>query len=122
MRHIESLDSVKAFYLDRKEIIEHLKKISYSALHEFPEIYQIRLIGSLANQTATGLSDVDLWIIVNEYKVQHPIERLKPYFFYFVDKVFLSLDIIVTLKDDLYKEIHKKMMQESILLAEESNV
>jgi len=122
MRHIVSLDSVKAFYLDRKEIIEHLKKISYSALHEFPEIHQIRLIGSLANHTATGLSDVDLWIIVNEYKVEHPIERLKPYYFYFADKIFLSLDIIITLKDDLYKEIHNKILQESILLAEQSKI
>lgn len=48
MRQIVSSVSVKAFYLNKEDIITGLREIARESLKEFPEIREIRLIGSLA--------------------------------------------------------------------------
>lgn len=82
MRQIVSSVSVKAFYLNKEDIITGLREIARESLKEFPEIREIRLIGSLAKGEETGLSDVDIFLLVDS-KEKNIIEWMKPYFNFF---------------------------------------
>ena len=104
---------MKAFYLDRIQILSELKKIAKQAGKLFPEIEEIRIFGSFSKGEETGLSDIDLFLIV-EKEENNPITRMKPYFYFFSENIDLSLDMIVALKSE--KENFKELLQGSILL------
>lgn len=114
MRRIISLSSVKAFYLDRNELIKKLKKAAGEAMLFFPEINEIRLVGSVARGDHTGLSDIDLFI-VTERGEENAVERIKPYYRFFSEKMSLSIDIITALKEATGD--HQELLKKSILLA-----
>ncbi|WP_299286017.1 nucleotidyltransferase domain-containing protein, partial [Thermoflexus sp.] len=57
---------MKAISLDRDELLRRLREAAAEALEAFPELLEVRLIGSLATGTATGTSDVDLLLRVRE--------------------------------------------------------
>ena len=113
MRQIISSGSVRAIYLDREKILKKLKEICAEALGIFPEMTEIRLFGSFAKGEETGLSDVDIFIVV-ERGQENPIERMRPYFNYFSDKMDIAMDVIVTTKDEI--ENFKEILKGSILL------
>ena len=114
MRRIVSSGSVKAIYIDKKETMEQLHKVARDALREFPEIEEIRLFGSLARNEETGLSDVDI-LIIAETDIENPIERAKPYFFYFSEMLPIALDLIVATREE--QETVKEIIGENIILA-----
>jgi len=82
---------------DRAEAIGRLRQVAQEALSSFPQILEIRLIGSLAtgtqNGTQTGTSDVDLLILRDE-AAQRPIEELKPYFLFRARRLDVALDVL----------------------------
>lgn len=114
MRQTTSSGSSKAIWLNRKLLLEKLREVSEEARKVFPEIKEIRLIGSLARKEETGLSDVDLFII-SETKETNPLERIKPYFYFFADRINLAIDIIVARPEEISNFI--KMLEPSIILA-----
>lgn len=114
MRQIKSFNSARAISLNRPEVLVCLEKLAGEALDFFPEILEIRLIGSLATGTQTGISDIDLLIIRDE-PLPNPLEGIKPYFFFFSERLNMGLDVLV-----IGREIPphlKKSFQESLLLA-----
>jgi predicted nucleotidyltransferase len=94
MRQIISSGSVKAISLNRESVLRRLKEIVEEASRAFPEIVEVRLFGSLAKGEETGLSDVDL-LIVTERGKENPVERMKPYFSFFSDRMDIGVDMIV---------------------------
>lgn len=94
MRQIRSFGSVKAIFLHRDELIRRLREVASEALAVFPEISEIRLIGSLANGTHTGTSDVDLIIFLTQLS-DSPLEQLRPYFFFFSNRIDIGVDIFL---------------------------
>lgn len=82
MRQIVSSGSVKAIFLNRDEVIKKLCEISSEASIMFPEIEEIKLFGSLVKGDETGLSDVDIFILIKNGQGD-PIERMRPYFSFF---------------------------------------
>lgn len=100
MRQVKSLGSVKAISLDKTRIIEAFVNASKEAANIFPQIVDIRLFGSLFDNTYTGLSDIDILVIVNS-QIDNPIERAKPYFFFFAGKFDIAVDCIVI---DIHEE------------------
>ncbi len=94
MRRILSSGSVKAIFLDPDEFLRRLREVAAEALEAFPELQEVRLIGSLAAGTATGTSDVDLLLRVKEI-AGNPLEALKPYFFFFSRRLEISLDLVL---------------------------
>jgi predicted nucleotidyltransferase len=106
---------VKSIYLDRKEILSRIEKTSEEALRGFEEIRSIRLFGSLARGEETGLSDIDLCIIadIEEGKC---FEKMKEYFYFFIDRLKFSLDIIVVPVKN--QHLYEKLLSESLLLKE----
>lgn len=114
MRQIISFNSVKAISLNRAEVLALLEKIAAEALGIFPEVLEIRLIGSLAMGTQTGTSDIDL-VIICDKPIKNSIEEIRPYFFFFSKRLNMGLDVLV-----LGKEIPlhlKKSLQNSLILA-----
>ncbi len=94
MRRLKSCGSVKAFWLERDELLQQLEQIAQGALRAFPEICEIRLFGSLARGEQSGMSDVDL-LILTEKHAENPIERVRPYFFYFAQRLGMAVDVLV---------------------------
>jgi len=94
VRRIESSGSVKAISLDRDELLRRLREAAAEALEAFPELLEVRLIGSLAAGTATGTSDVDLLLRVKEIS-GNPLEAMKPYFFFFSRRLEIGLDLLL---------------------------
>jgi predicted nucleotidyltransferase len=105
---------VKAFYWNRKGLLEKLHEASDEAMRKFPEIVEVRLFGSLAQGTETGLSDVDIFLLLTESAEKNPIERMKPYYNFFSDKIEVALDMIVAVRDEL--DQFKNILKGSILL------
>ncbi len=85
MRQMISSGSVKAFYLDSERLLKKIKDISEEAPTALPDIKEIRLFGSLAKGDETGFSDVDIFVLIEDNKL-NPIERMKPYFNFFSDR------------------------------------
>ncbi len=94
MRKIRSSGSVKAISLDRDEVLRRLREAAAEALEVFPELQEVRLIGSLATGTHTGTSDVDLLLWVAEVP-GNPLEAMKPYYFFFSRRLGMSLDLLL---------------------------
>lgn len=114
MRQVISSGSVRAFYLNKEDIINKLSKIAKESLNKFHEIREVRLIGSLAKGEETGLSDIDIFLVVdNEEK--NPIERMKPYFNFFSERIDLAIDMIVARSNEI--EYFKEFLKESIILS-----
>ncbi len=107
MRQIISSGSVKAISLNKEGVLRRLKEVADEASRVFPSIIEVRLFGSLAKGEETGLSDVDL-LIVTEGEEGNPIERMKPYFAFFSDRMDIGVDVIVATKQE--SEILKKTL------------
>jgi predicted nucleotidyltransferase len=105
---------VKAFYWDREGLIERLREAADEALKRFPEIEEIRLFGSLAQGTETGLSDVDIFLLLTESAEKNPLERMKPYYSFFSGRLEVALDMIVAMKDEIQE--FKDILKGSLLL------
>jgi uncharacterized protein len=106
MRQIISSGSVKAISLERDEVLKKLREIAREASRTFSEIVEIRLFGSLASGTETGLSDADVFVLVQNGE-ENPVERMRPYFMFFSERLDIGLDMIVatTLEFKNFKEI-----------------
>jgi predicted nucleotidyltransferase len=107
---------VKAFYWNREGLLERLHEATDEAMRRFPEISEIRLFGSLAQGTETGLSDVDIFVLLTESAEKNPIERMKPYYSFFSDKIEVALDMIVAVRDEI--SAFKDILKGSLLLCE----
>ncbi len=114
MRQTASSGSVKAIWINKKDILEKLRNVSTEAIERFSEIKEIWLIGSLAKGEETGLSDIDLFIIADT-KIETPVERIKPYFYYFSDKIGISIDIIVATPEE--KRFFNQLLKEGLLIS-----
>ena len=117
MRRIRSSGSVSVISLDRDEVIRRLREISAQALAVFPELREVRLIGSLAEGTHTGTSDVDLLLLLDRAP-EHPMEEMRPYFYFFSERLNIGLDVLPSITE-YFKEI---LNEDAILLHEKNRV
>ena len=78
MRQVASKGSAKAFYLEPAHVLKRLKTAARQAMVAFPQISEVLLFGSLARGTQTGLSDIDLAILLSSESAQvDPLERAR---------------------------------------------
>jgi predicted nucleotidyltransferase len=94
MRRIRSSGSARSICLDRESLLTLLREVSGKALLAFPELVEVRLIGSLASGTQTGTSDIDLFLCL-ETLPAHPVEGMKPYYEFFSRRLEMALDILL---------------------------
>jgi len=96
MRQVASKGSAKAFYLDPAHVLKRLKTAARQAIVAFPQISEVLLFGSLARGTQTGLSHIDLAILLSSESAQvDPLERARPYHRFFCERLPMGLDVIV---------------------------
>ncbi|MCX8082081.1 MAG: nucleotidyltransferase domain-containing protein [bacterium] len=100
---------MKCISIDREALLKKLRTIAIEAKKQFSEIEDIRIFGSLAKNQETGISDIDLLVIAQTEKV-HPIERVKPYFYFFSERIEIGIDLLVAKPDELdnFKDILKE--------------
>ncbi len=67
----------------------------YEQAKIFPEILEIRVFGSFAKGEETGLSDVDIFVLISSLEEKNPVERLKKYFYFFAENMDIAVDVIV---------------------------
>jgi len=113
MRQIQSSGSVKAFFLNRDELIEKTKGVAQEAGSVFPHIQEILLFGSLARHEETGLSDIDLCIIARNLPC-NPIYRLKLFYSFLAQRLPIALDLLVLLPEE--KESHEEFLKRAVVL------
>lgn len=101
MRQVASKGSAKAFYLDPAHVLKRLKTAARQAMETFPQISEVLLFGSLARGTQTGLSDIDLAILLSSESAQvDPLERARPYHRFFCERLSMGLDVIVCREEE----------------------
>ena len=113
MRQIQSSGSVKAFFLNRAELIKKTKGVAQEAGVTFPHIQEILLFGSLSRHEETGLSDIDLCIIASNLPV-NPIDRLKLFYSFFAHRLPIALDLLVLFPEE--KELHEEYLKRAVVL------
>lgn len=117
MRQIRSSGSVKAISLDRDEVLQRLREMAREALEVFPEVQEVRLMGSLADGSHTGTSDIDLLLLLDRAP-ERPLEQMKPYFYFFSERLNIGLDILLSGPQPAEGTV--KSLRESVLLASRS--
>ncbi len=114
MRQVRSFGSVKAIFLDRDELIRRLREVAAEALEVFPQLLEVRLIGSLATGIHSGTSDIDLLVRVSGL-TGNLLEAMRPYYFFFYRRLELGLDLL--LLGETPPEGMEEVLRGSIVLA-----
>jgi predicted nucleotidyltransferase len=87
---------------------------------EHAEVSEVRLFGSLARGDATGISDVDVLLVLCESDEKDPIRRILRYLpFFNLDR---GVDLLVYTRDELRRAVEggnpflRRALDESVLL------
>ena len=82
--------------------------------NEFQDVEDVRVFGSLAKKEETGLSDVDILIIIAYSQEKDSLERMKPYYFFLSKRLTIGFDLLVLTKEELKKSSNgKKLFEQS---------
>ena len=114
---VKSFGSVKVISINKKELMEKLKKVRDTIKREETEVIDIRIFGSIAKNEETGVSDLDILIILRESK-ETPLKRILKYRKYF--NLGIPVDILVYTEEEIKKMVKednffiKNILKESI--------
>ena len=114
---MKSFGSVKVISINKKELMEKLKKVRDTIKREETEVIDIRIFGSIAKNEETGVSDLDILIILRESK-ETPLKRILKYRKYF--NLSIPVDILVYTEEEIKKMVKennffiKNILKESI--------
>ncbi len=116
----KSYDSVKIKSLSKKKVLKELKHIAKMVIKENPNVMELSLFGSLANEDYTGISDADILIILRKDSTRF-IDRIPPFLARFLD-VSIPIDIFPYTEDEISKMgkdnyFIKNIQNEKIVLA-----
>jgi predicted nucleotidyltransferase len=101
MRQVTFKGSAKAFFLDRDALLKRLRVNAQEAIRRFPEITEVLLFGSLAHDTQTGLSDIDLAVVLAASAAgADPLERARPFHLFFQQRLDIAVDVLVFTETD----------------------
>ncbi len=101
MQHIKSYNGVKAIWLDREKLIEEVKKSSRELKKKYGFVQSIFLFGSIVRGDFTGISDIDIMVLVNRKITKENFwETYGKIFSFFSKKIPISFDLIVVDKEN----------------------
>jgi predicted nucleotidyltransferase len=98
-----SFDSVKIISLDRDALFTQLRAIAARIRREHREVQDIRVFGSCARGDATGVSDVDVLILLRHSPQSDPLQRIRAFLPYFdLDR---GVDLLVYTRAELEHQL-----------------
>ena len=80
---VPSSDSVRIISLNRDALLSRLREIAARIRRERHEVEEIRAFGSLARGDATGVSDVDVLILLRHSFESDILQRIRAFLPYF---------------------------------------
>lgn len=104
MRQTPSSASVKVIYPDRDAILKRLKKIAARIKARHPEVFEIRLFGSLARGDYTAASDVDLILVLDDCAESDPHRRILMFLPYF--DLRYGVDLLVYTQNEVESRLN----------------
>jgi predicted nucleotidyltransferase len=100
---LPSSNSVKLISLDRERLLAQVREAAGRVRTAHPEVAEVRLFGSLARGDATGLSDVDLLIVLSETGESDPHRRILRFLTYFAfDR---GVDLLVLTRAEIERRL-----------------
>jgi len=115
-----SSNSVKIISLNRNKLLQHLQQITRRIQNDHPNVAEIRLFGSLGRGNQTGMSDVDILIILEHTVEKDPLQRILTFLPYF--EIDRGVDILVFSRSEIEHRLtggdgnFNRILAESILL------
>lgn len=95
----QSFGSVKFISLNRNALLARLRDIAAHIRRDHRAVEEIRLFGSLARGDNTGMSDVDVLIVLEESRERDPLRRILVFLPYFdLDR---GVDLLVYTRAEL---------------------
>jgi predicted nucleotidyltransferase len=98
--------SVRIISLNRDELLARLRQAATRLQAEHPEVEQVRLFGSLARGDATGLSDIDILILLRHTSDSDPHRRILTFLPYF--DLPRSTDVLVYTRSELERRLSER--------------
>lgn len=120
MQPAASSNSVKIVFLNRNKLLHQLKQIARRIQSDHPEVSEIRIFGSLARGDQTGMSDVDILIILEHTIEKDPLHKILTFLPYF--EIDRGVDILVFSRSEIEHRLtggddnFNRILAESILL------
>ena len=82
--------SSKVTYLDRARAIDQLRMLAERLIHDFENVVEVRLFGSLARMEAVPGSDADILIVLKDHDTPRWFDRIPEF-----SEAFASTDMPV---------------------------
>jgi predicted nucleotidyltransferase len=99
----QSSNSVKIISLDPNRLLKQVRDAVGQIRANHPEVAEVRLFGSLARGDATGVSDVDLLIVLSDTDEKDPHRRILTYLPYFaLDR---GVDLLVLTQGEIDRRL-----------------
>ena len=94
---------MKIISLDRDLLLARLRETAQQVRAAQPEVAEIRLFGSLARGDATGVSDIDLLVVLDHSDENDPHRRILTYLPYFpFDR---GVDLLVLTQEEIDRRL-----------------
>ncbi len=99
--------SVRIISLNRDSLLARLRATAKRIREEHPEVFEVRLFGSLARGDQTGTSDIDILVVLDHAVEGDPVRRALAFMPYF--DLERGTDILVYTRAEL--EQHGRSLQ-----------
>jgi predicted nucleotidyltransferase len=113
-------NSVRIIFLNREKNLAELHQIATRIKQIHPDVIEIRLFGSLARGDNTGMSDIDVLILLEHTTESDPHKRIMKYLPYF--ELDRGVDLLVYTRAELNSRLTagdhflRRVWSESVIL------
>lgn len=101
-----SSDSVRIISIRRDEVLARLRELAGQIQAERPDVKEVRVFGSMARGDQTGLSDVDVLIVLWGSKSDDPLERIRAFYPYF--DLPIGVDLLVYTGGEITRRLQEE--------------
>ena len=105
MRQESFSDSVRIISVRRDEVLARLREVAERIRAARPEVREVRIFGSLARGDQTGLSDVDVIVVLWGDNGDDPLERIRAFYPYF--DVPIGVDLLVYHEGEITRRLQE---------------
>jgi len=105
MRQESFSGSVRIISVRRDEVLARLREVAGQIRAAQPEVKEIRVFGSIARGDQTGLSDVDVLVVLWGHDGDDPLERIRAFYPYF--DLPIGVDLLVYTEEEITRRLRE---------------